>query len=172
MEQIWKDIKGFEGLYQISNYGEVKSLMFINGVIKKPREKFLFKSTRSGYYVVNLCKNGKRISKQIHRLVAEAFIPNPDGKKIVNHKDYNRKNNYVENLEWVTQKENVMWSAERMKKPRKVIRTNTKMRNIIYRKSNNTYRVIINRKEYKSQKTLEDAIILRDNILKERKNYL
>ena len=168
MEEVWKDINGYEGLYQVSNLGRVKSLMFINNVAKKHREKILFMSTRSGYYTVNLCKDTKRVSKQVHRLVAEAFIPNPLNKKVVNHIDFNRKNNIVTNLEWNTQKENVLWSNVRMRKHRLKPMTNTNERYIIYRKSNNTYRVIVDRKEYKSQKTLQDAIILRDKILKEK----
>lgn len=167
MEEIWKDIKGYEGLYQVSNLGNVKSLMFINNVAKKHREKILFKSIRSGYYTVNLCKNTIRKSKQVHRLVAEAFIPNPLNKKIVNHIDFDRKNNRVENLEWCSQKENVRWSRSRMCKKRNVIRTNTNEKHIIYRASNNTFRIIIDRKEYKSQKSLQDAIKLRDKILEE-----
>lgn len=170
MKETWEDIKGYEGLYQVSNLGNVRSLEFRNnkGVFK--REKILKFSQRSGYYTVNLSKNHKRVSKQIHRLVAEAFIPNPQNKKIVNHKDFNRKNNNVDNLEWVTQKENVLWSVERMKKPRTKIMTNTGLKNIIYRKSNNTYRIVINRKEYPSQTTLYDAIRKRDEILREQKN--
>lgn len=159
MEEIWKDIKGYEGLYQVSNFGRVKSLI--------SKGKILFMSTRSGYFIVNLCKKCKRVSKQVHRLVADAFINNPLNKNIVNHIDFDRKNNNVENLEWCTQKENVIWSSNRMRKHRLKPMTNTNERYIIYRKSNNTYRVIIDRKEYKSQKTMEDAIKLRDKILKE-----
>lgn len=167
MEEIWKDIKGYEGLYQVSNLGNIKSFEFRNnrGIFK--REKILYKSTRSGYYTVNLCKNTIRKSKQVHRLVAEAFIPNPLNKKIVNHIDFDRKNNKVENLEWCSQKENVNWSRTRMCKRRKKPMTNTGERYIIFRKENNTYRVCVDRKEYEPQKTLEDAIKLRDKILKE-----
>lgn len=168
MVEEWKDIKGFEGLYQVSNLGRVKSLKFINGVKQYNREKILFQSTRSGYFTVNLCKERKRFSKQIHRLVAEAFIPNYFNKNIVNHKDFDRKNNCVDNLEWVTQKENVCWSRDRMKKHRIKPMTNTNERYIVYRKSNNTFRVIIDRKEYASKKNLDDAIILRNKIMKEK----
>ena len=109
----------------------------------------------------------KRISKQVHRLVAEAFIPKKKGKNIVNHLDFDRKNNKVENLEWCSQKENVRWSRSKMCKRRKKPMTNTGERYIIFRKENNTYRVCIDRKEYEPQYTLQDAINLRNKILKE-----
>lgn len=92
MEEIWKDIKGYEGKYQISNLGKIKSLIG-NSKILKPE-------IRTGYYSVELCKNGKRIHKRIHRLVAETFIPNPDNLPQVNHRDENKLNNQLDNLEW------------------------------------------------------------------------
>ena len=92
MEEIWKDIKGYEGKYQISNLGKVKSLIG-NSKILKPE-------IRAGYYSIQLCKNGKCTHKRIHRLVAEAFIPNPNNLPMINHKDENKLNNNVDNLEW------------------------------------------------------------------------
>lgn len=99
----WKDIPGYEGHYQINQVGDVKSLKYAPyfGRILKQR------LSRSGYPVVELSlgrKNQKII--QIHRLVAITFIPNPKGKPCVNHKDGNRTNNHVDNLEWVTYSEN------------------------------------------------------------------
>jgi hypothetical protein len=104
MEEIWKPIKGFEGKYEISNYGEVKSLPR-NGTVLKPRLMLGFIDS-SGYHQV-LLLSGK-IHKKIHRLVAEAFIPNPHNKPCVNHIDRIKTNNNVANLEWVTYKENVL----------------------------------------------------------------
>ena len=92
----WRDIKGYEGLYQISNKGGVKSLHNKKEKILKP-----FKSNNN-YLSINLYKNNKLKTYLIHRLVAEAFLPNPDNLPVVNHKDENKLNNNVENLEWCT----------------------------------------------------------------------
>ena len=106
--EIFKGIKGFEN-YQVSNYGNVKSLK--NNIILKP-------SISSGYYMIALCKDGKKHDKRVHRLVAEAFIPNPHNLPCVNHKDENSLNNFVyvnqdgsvdfekSNLEWCTHEYN------------------------------------------------------------------
>lgn len=101
MYEIWKDIKGYEGLYQVSNFGRVKSLKYsTEGKILKGRH------TGKGYLSVALFRNSVRKSTCIHRLVAQAFIPNPENKPEVNHIDENKLNNNVSNLEWVTPKEN------------------------------------------------------------------
>ena len=92
MEEIWKDIKGYEGRYQISNFGNVYSL--ITNKILKPR------LTLDGYYQVDLYKNGVKKHLYVHRLVAQSFLDNPKNYKIVNHKDENSTNNIVSNLEW------------------------------------------------------------------------
>lgn len=104
MQEIWKDIEGYEGLYQVSNLGNVKSLNYRN--MKKPH-LLKPKVTHDGYYRLNLCKDGILKSRTIHILVARAFIPNPDNKPQVNHIDGNKQNNCVSNLEWVTGKENI-----------------------------------------------------------------
>ena len=111
MQEIWKDIKGYEGLYQVSNLGRVKSLrrwagnQYSNKFIK--REKILKHSTeKGGYYHYTLRKDGKETKGREHRLVAEAFIPNPNNYPCINHKDENIKNNNVNNLEWCTYKYN------------------------------------------------------------------
>ena len=104
MREIWKDISGYEGLYQISNFGRVKSLNYNH----TKKEKVLCeKNHKSNYVTVMLCKNGENKNKSIHILVASAFIPNPNNYPCVNHIDGNKKNNNVDNLEWCTHKQNV-----------------------------------------------------------------
>ena len=107
----WKDIKGFEGYYQISTLGRVKSLeryIQCKNCIRYIPEKIRSLGKCWLYPFVSLSKNGKVIVENVHRLVAEAFIPNPDNLPQVNHKDGNKFNNCVENLEWVTCSENVI----------------------------------------------------------------
>jgi hypothetical protein len=101
--EVWKDIKGYEGLYQVSNFGRVKSLS--NGRARK--EKMRKISVRSGGYLyVGLYKNNKGQKFSVHRLVAEAFVPNPNKLNEVNHKDENATNNCADNLEWCTRSYN------------------------------------------------------------------
>lgn len=97
MQEVWKDVKGYEGLYKISNFGKVKSIA---------NNKYLKVNTTGEYAYVGLYKNKRKINKKIHRLVAENFIDNPNGYLYVNHKDENKWNNSVNNLEWCTQKYN------------------------------------------------------------------
>ncbi len=116
MKEIWKDIVGYEGRYQVSNLGNVKSLdrvvinrwgnMVRNGAMMKP-------SKLNRYYNINLMTDGKLKCFKVHRLIAIAFIPNELNLSQVNHKDGDRYNNNVNNLEWVTQSEN-MQHAKRM----------------------------------------------------------
>ena len=98
--EIWKDIPGYEGLYQASTSGEIKSLFRYNKILKQTVGK-------NGYKAVELFKNkkGKRFS--VHRLIALTFIPNPYNKPQINHIDENKVNNNIENLEWVTAEENL-----------------------------------------------------------------
>lgn len=115
--EVWKDIKGFEELYQISNYGNIKSLErtfeYIGKnqfcefkTIKKHKEMIIKQSINgSGYYQVCLRKENKKKNLLVHRLIAEAFIPNPDNKPTINHIDGNTLNNSLNNLEWATMKE-------------------------------------------------------------------
>ena len=114
MTEVWKDIKGYEGLYQISSYGRVKSLISWNGhkYIKKTKiiNGWEQKPNKNGKYSrmkISLRKNKGKNDVMVHRLVAEAFIPNPENKPLINHIDGNPLNNHYTNLEWCTQKENV-----------------------------------------------------------------
>lgn len=99
--EIWKDIADYEGLYQVSNRGRVKSLPR-NGTVKVEKILTLHKDSK-GSYNVSLSKNGKRKIAYVHRLVAEAFIPNPNKLPLVWHIDGNTLNNNAENLIWCTQ---------------------------------------------------------------------
>lgn len=110
MKEIWKDIEGYEGLYQVSNCGKVKSLNYRNCGYSKD---LVPKRNNSGYLWVELFKNGKRAPMLIHRLVANAFIPNPDKLPQVNHKDENPENNCIDNLEWCTSYYNVQYTFKR-----------------------------------------------------------
>jgi hypothetical protein len=114
--EIWKDIKGFEGIYQISNQGRIKAL-----AVRKLRGRFFhnqpekllkYKISAKGYCVINLCNNGVKTYPTVHRLVAIHFIPNPENKPTVNHKDGNKLNNNDWNLEWSTQYEQIHHAME------------------------------------------------------------
>lgn len=97
--EIYKEIEGYEGIYQVSNYGNVKSL----GNDKTRKEKVLKPQKHNyGYLMVSLNKQGKHKLHFVHRLVAEAFIDNPNNYEEVNHKDEDKTNNSVINLEWCT----------------------------------------------------------------------
>lgn len=135
MSEIWKNVPGYDGIYQVSSNGRVRSLdrcimiksesnrqtsRFIKGVILKP-------VLVRGYQAVTMSKNGHARLMKIHRLVAKAFIPNPNNKTQVNHKDGNKLNNCMENLEWCTSLENQMHAIHTglktgMEKAKKVIR--------------------------------------------------
>ena len=117
MEEQWKSIKGYDGLYEISNKGNIRSLdkyvrrgngfYFMKGKLLKPQ------LNSKGYKRIGLKNNGKTEKFFIHRLVAEAFIPHSTKCNVVNHKDFNILNNTVDNLEWTTQDENIAYSAKR-----------------------------------------------------------
>jgi len=103
MEEIWKDIKNYEKLYKISNYGRLFSYK---------SNKILRYSVRpNGYLKYSLYKNGRYEHISMHRLVAQAFIPNPNNYQIVNHIDENKTNNQVDNLEWCISKYNVNYGT-------------------------------------------------------------
>ena len=103
--EVWKDIKGYEGTYQVSSYGRVRSK---NGIRKPQRDKY-------GYYQIGLHKNGNRKFFKVHRLVAQAFIPNINNFPQINHKDEDKSNNKVNNLEWCTNKYNMNYGTRNEK---------------------------------------------------------
>ncbi len=160
----WKDIKGYEGLYQISNLGRVKSLPKVRDLYFRTDERILALSTHKGYLQVGLHKNNKRKLYRVHRLVAETFIPNPNNYKEVNHKDCNKQNNYIDNLEWCDRKYNVSYSKGNMKKQH-----NCKLPKVSNEKyiryKNGSFEVTVHKKYYGRFKLLDDAISVRDKIL-------
>lgn len=116
MEEIWKDIKDYVGLYQVSNLGRVKSLKRRvkkwNGYRMIGEKILKSKLDKNGYCLITLCKNNIDKTFKMHRLVAQSFIPNPQNKPEINHKNNQKQKNYVKNLEWVTSKENKQHSIK------------------------------------------------------------
>lgn len=106
LKEVWKDIPGYEGLYQVSNLGQVKSLY------GSPLGKTMVGSSdRQGYMGIKLWKDGKYKYFKVHRIIAAVFVPNEHGKPMVNHVDGNKSNNDISNLEWCTCKENMAHSS-------------------------------------------------------------
>ena len=108
-KEIWKNVLGYEGLYQVSNLGNIKSFIGKEKILKPS-------TTNNGYPGVNLTKDKKIKRYSVHRLVAEAFIPNPNNYPCVNHKDENRTNNRADNLEWCTYSYNNTYGSIQKKK--------------------------------------------------------
>lgn len=154
MIEEWKTIKDLPN-YDVSNFGRVRN----NKTYRILKPKLI-----RGYESVCLRKDNKNIYKRVNRLVAEAFIHNPLNKPLVNHIDYNPRNNNVENLEWVTNSENQLWSRERISKGHIAISKNphpdiTKNKNgYLFQKRNGK-----NKRIKKWFKTLEEAIAFRDD---------
>ena len=115
MDEIWKDVQGYEGLYQVSNMGRVRSITRYvrhakGGFRVSPSKIMKLCQNGDGYYFVGLHRDNKVKPFRVNRLVAEAFIPNPDNLPCVNHIDKNRLNNNVNNLEWCTVEYNNRYS--------------------------------------------------------------
>ena len=111
MQEIWKDIPEYEGKYQASNLGRIKSLNY-NGTGK---EKLLSIQKTGNYNHIILNKNGKKKNYSIQKLIALTFIPNPNNYKEINHKDENTRNNHVDNLEWCTHTYNINYGTRKAK---------------------------------------------------------
>lgn len=153
--EIWKDIPGYEGKYQISNKGNVKSLL---------SDKNIKPFNCNGYLKITLYDNGRKKHKFVHRLVADAFCEKKDACNEVNHIDYNRQNNDSSNLEWITHQGNVRHSIVNMQGLKSRSKTNTNERYISFDKSKHRYKVTIKGKHYGWFKCLTEAIIKRDEI--------
>lgn len=122
MKEEWRDIPGYEGLYQVSNLGRVRSLdrYVDHGQTKALRKGRILKQGRAsgGYMMVQLCNGGGGSNKLVHRLVADLFVPNVENLAEVNHKDENKENNRADNLEWCTRSYNINYgngNAKRVK---------------------------------------------------------
>lgn len=120
MAFIWKDVVGFEGFYRVNNKGDIKSVerdvIRSNGRKYHVVERYMNVYTdKFGYKYTVLSVNGKDFYKKIHRLVAEAFIPNPNNYPYINHKNENKSDNRVENLEWCTAQYNILYSGNYQK---------------------------------------------------------
>ena len=168
-DEIWKDVKGYEGLYQVSNKGNVRRIgahryafgeYFFDKSIKplSPIKK------ENGYMYVSLSLKRKRKNFFVHRLVAETFIPNPENLPQVNHKDFTRDNNCVENLEWCTAQYNTLYSKDNWKCWRNVS-TKSGRKYITIR--GGRYRVCIYHVTEKSFIDLDEAIRFRNQFIDE-----
>ena len=110
--EVWKDVAGYEGYYQVSNKGNVYSVERIDTLGRKQGGLMLtIRFSTHGYPIADLYKNGKLETKSVHRLVAETFLPNPNGLPQVNHRDEDKDNNNVENLEWCDSKYNINYGT-------------------------------------------------------------
>ncbi len=115
--RVWRDIKGYEGKYQVSNIGEIRSLDYNRtGKVKKLRQR----TDNDGYKFVRLYKNGKCKYYSVHRLVAQAFIPNSNGLLEVNHINEVKDDNRVSNLEWCDRKYNINYGTRNIKQSKSV----------------------------------------------------
>jgi hypothetical protein len=161
--EVWKDIKGYEGLYQVSNHGNVRSLEreVRQGKYGKTRNVggYLMNQTDNGngYLIVFLSRNSKRKNHYVHRLVAAHFVENVGNYKYVNHKDYDTMNNCADNLEWCTQQQNIRYSSDRMRKPHKQWKVSATGEKYIYFRDGR-FRLSIRNKIDKTFATLAEAI--------------
>ena len=154
--EIWGDVPGYENLYLISSHGNVYSI--VSRQLIKPIDN------GNGYIYVTLHKNGRSKNMYIHRMVATLFLPNSKNLPVVNHKDFNRKNNQTENLEWCTQKQNIEHSKGNMVKPKNI--SHSKLGKGI-RAKQGKFEVYICHTYGKRHNTLEEAKKVRDAIVKE-----
>lgn len=125
---LWRDVKGYEGFYKVSNSGEILAL-------KRPhcyRKTHLMSQCDDGrgYKIVCLCKNGTHKTERVHRLVAIAFIPNPNGFNEINHIDENKSNNFADNLEWCNRKYNINYGSRTHKTSTRIAMYSSDMNHI------------------------------------------
>lgn len=118
--EVWKDVVGYEGLYQVSDLGRVKSLP--RPPVRYQGREMTQHCDSKGYKRLWLCKEGVSKNYKVHRLVAEAFIPNPNNLPQVNHKDEDKSNNFVGNLEWCDNRYNATYNGRMEKITRKISR--------------------------------------------------
>lgn len=159
--EIWKDIKGFEGLYQVSNMGEMRALdKYVNAgiknnkVVKKTGKKLLLQTTKRGYKHISICKNGKSKNINIHRIVMETFCPDKKDFKYmpyekledidlskleVNHKDENPSNNKLSNLEWCTHSYNINYGDRKRKVLEGIMKTKYNFTPVIQKDLNGNF---------------------------------
>lgn len=182
MNEEWKPIKGYEGFYEISNRGRVKRIKQLREIGHSPNRIRKFYDVDRllnpwdnghGYKVISLIKDGRRKNHYVHRLVGEHFIPNPYNLEEINHKDFNRANNRVENLEWCDRSYNAYYSIERYKKPKNAQLGATGEKYIIKRIKNGNirYRVKMFGCSEKQFLSLDDAIKYRNEVLKNEEYY-
>lgn len=119
-QEVWKQVVGYEGYYEVSDHGRVRSVdrtVKCRGIGMRSLESKMRPAQKraNGYLFVSLCKNGTHKMLSIHRLVAEAFIPNPDNLPYVNHKDETKTNNNVDNLEWCTASYNATYGTSKLR---------------------------------------------------------
>lgn len=151
-KEIWKDVVGYEGLYLVSNYGNVKAHAKTDekGVYREERLLKPYK-TPGGYYRVGLVKNGTRKHYLVHRLVAAAFIENTDNLPFINHKDECGLNNHVDNLEWCDRLYNVRYGTAIERKTKAQINGKHSKKIAQYDLNNQLIRVWVSAAEYERQ---------------------
>lgn len=175
-EEVWCDICGYEGVYQISNLGRVYSLKREVNQGKHGNKRsvggYILKTNDNGhgYLTVGLASCNTKKLCYVHRLVAEHFIPNGNGYNCVNHKDYDTHNNRVDNLEWCTQKQNIDYSAHKMRKPHKQWKQPTTGEKYIYLRDGR-YRLSIRNVIDKTYPTLEAAVNAREVVLSGKEHF-
>lgn len=174
----WKAVVGYEGSYEVSDMGRVRSLDRTR-LLKNSHGSRSYRTDKgkylslinhgNGYLYVGLQDNGHKENRYVHRLVAEAFCDNPRGVSVINHKNFDKSDNRACNLEWVTQKENVVYSSERMRHPKSKCRpTNTGEKYIMARGRSNKvyYRVKLPKLPEKIFETLEEAVAYKEEVMR------